>query len=43
VLPTPLPGVGIAVTYFALVALDHARLDHGEGATGPAEAGPESL
>ena len=48
VLLTPLPGVGIAVTYFALVALDRARhdrarLDRDADATGPAEAGPESL
>ena len=40
VLLTPLQGVAIAVTYFALVTLERAR---SAGATGPAEAGPESL
>ena len=43
VLLTPLQGVGIAVTYFALVALERARCAPEPDATGPAEAGPESL
>ncbi len=48
VLLTPLQGVGIAVTYFALVALERAGDAREAGArapdaTGPAEAGPESL
>jgi hypothetical protein len=43
VLLTPLQGVAIAVTYFALVALERARASGTSGATGPAEAGPESL
>lgn len=43
VLLTPLQGVGIAVTYFALVALERARHAREPDATGPAAAGPESL
>jgi len=43
VLLTPLQGVGIAVTYFALVALERARHARERDATGPAEASPESL
>jgi len=42
VLLTPLQGVGIAVTYFALVALERAGHAPEPDATGPAEAGPES-
>jgi hypothetical protein len=43
VLLTPLQGVGIAVTYFALVALERTRDARTLDATRPAEAGPESL
>ena len=43
VLLTPLQGVGIAVAYFALSAIERARTSAAPDATRPAEAGPTAL